>query len=89
MSHFELELIEKIAQRTTVIIHYTTSKFNTKMQERFKAMGIELPNEAHVSFDLTTKTMIASQNNEAKIHARVISVEERQEQIAVAFVQIE
>jgi inactivated superfamily I helicase/RecB family exonuclease len=89
LSHFELELIEKIAQRTTVIIYYSTSKFNQKMQERFETLGIILPNEAHVSFDLTAKKILTSQSNEAKINANVISVEERQEQIAVAFVQIE
>ena len=89
LSHFELELLEKVAQRTDVIIHYTTSQFNLKMQERFAALGIVLPNEAHVSFDLTAKKILASQSNESKINARVISVEERQEQIAVAFAQIE
>jgi len=89
LSHFELELLEKVAQSTNVIIHYTTSKFNLKMQERFEALGIVLPNESHVSFDLTAKKILTLQGNETKIHARVFSVEERQEQIAVAFVQIE
>ena len=89
LSHFELELLEKVAQITNVIIHYTTSKFNLKMQERFEALGIALPNESHVNFDLTDKKIITFQSNETKIDARVFSVEERQEQIAVAFVQIE
>jgi len=89
LSHFELELLEKIAKKTQLIIHYTTSKFNIKMQERFKAMGIVLPNDAHVSFDLTDKKVLTAQSNDAKINANVFSVEERQEQIAVAFVQIE
>ena len=89
LSHFELELIEKIAKTTQIIIHYTTSPFNVKMQERFEALGIILPNHAHISFDLTDKKILTTQPNDAKINANVFSVEERQEQIAVAFVQIE
>ncbi|MBT8343934.1 MAG: PD-(D/E)XK nuclease family protein, partial [Sulfurovum sp.] len=89
LSHFELELIEKIAKRTQIIIHYTTSPFNVKMQERFEALGVILPNHTHVSFDLTEKKILTTQPNEAEIKANVFSVEERQEQIAVAFVQIE
>ncbi len=89
LSHFELELIEKIAKKTELIIHYTTSPFNVKMQERFEALGIILPNHAHVSFNLTDKKILTDQPNRTKINANVFSVEERQEQIAVAFVQIE
>jgi len=89
LSHFELELIEKIAKRIQLIIHYTTSRFNVKMQERFEALGIILPNDAHVSFDFTDTKILITRPNDAKINANVFSVEERQEQIAVAFVQIE
>jgi RecB family exonuclease len=89
LSHFELELIEKISKKTKLIIHYTTSPFNVKMQERFEALGIILPNHTHVSFDLTEKKILTSDPNRIKINANVFSVEERQEQISVAFVQIE
>jgi len=89
LSHFELELLEKVTQSTNVIIHYTTSKFNLKMQERFEALGIVLPDESHVSFDLTAKKILTTKSNEMKIDADVFFVEERQEQIAVAFTQIE
>ncbi len=89
LSHFELELIEKIAEKMPLTIHYTTSKFNVKMQERFDAIGMILPNDAHVSFDLSHKKVLTAEKNDAKINANVFSVEERQEQIAVAFGQIE
>ena len=89
LSHFELELIEKIAQKTQVVIHYTTSKFNMKMQERFESMGIALPNDQHVSFSMSDKTILTTQCNDAQINAKVFSVEEREEQIALAFIQIE
>ena len=35
LSHFELELLEKISKITQLIIHYSTGKFNKKMQDRF------------------------------------------------------
>ncbi len=89
LSRFELELIERIATKTQLIIHYTTSKFNIKMQERFEALGIILPNHSHVSFSMTDKKVLTSENNDAHINAKLFSVEEKEEQIAVAFVQIE
>ena len=59
------------------------------MQERFEALGIVLPNESYVSFNLTAKKILTSKSNDLKIDADVFSVEERQEQIAVSFMQIE
>ncbi|HSR73818.1 MAG TPA: PD-(D/E)XK nuclease family protein [Sulfurovum sp.] len=89
LSHFELELLEKISQKVQLVIHYTTSKFNLKMQERFKELGIILPNDAHVSFDMSDKKILTNEHNNQIISAKVFSVEERQEQIAAAFVEIE
>ena len=89
LSHFELELLENVAQQTQLTIHYTTSKFNMKMQERFESMGIVLPNHKHVSFSLTDKKVISAVNNDASINVKVFSVEEKEEQVALAFVQIE
>ncbi len=88
LSRFELELIEKIATKTQLIIHYTTSKFNIKVQERFETLGIILPNKSHVSFSMTDKKVLTSENNDANINAKLFSVEEKEEQVAVAFVQI-
>lgn len=81
MSYFELHLIAQLAQKKPFIVHFPTSKFNKKMQERFLEMGIELPNDAFVSFDLHTKTILSSVKNERLIHAKVFSVEERLAQI--------
>ncbi len=89
LSHFELELIEKISEKTQVVMHYTTSRFNMKMQERFESMGIALPNHTHVIFSMTDKKVLSAENNDAKINAKVFSVEEKEEQIALAFAQIE
>ena len=81
MSYFELSIIEQISKIKPFIIHIHTSKFNKKVQERFLDMGIELENNAFVSFDLQTKEIISSIPNQKKIEAEVLSVEERVAQI--------
>ena len=43
LSYFELGLLEKISQQVPLSIHYTTSKFNIKMKERFESVGVALP----------------------------------------------
>ena len=61
LSHFELELLEKVSRQTTLIVYYMTSTFNRKMQERFEAYGIKLPNNAQVCFDFSRKKIISQE----------------------------
>jgi len=89
LSHFELELLEKISKESALTMHYTTSKFNKKMQERFETIGITLENDQHIKFSMTDKKVLSMQQNESTIHAKVYAVEEREEQVAVAFAKIE
>ena len=89
LSHFELSLLEQVSQVTELIIHYTTSQFNIKMQERFEAQGIKLRNNKKVSFNFSSKTVIEEESNEKKIDAKVYAVEEREEQVALAFAKIQ
>jgi len=81
LSYFELNLMEKIAKYRPFIIHIHTSKFNLKVQERFLEMGIELENDAYVSFDLQSKEVLSTASNKSKIIAEVLAVEERFAQI--------
>ena len=89
LSHYELELIEKIAQKKPLIIHYATSRFNQKMQERFEEYGIKLMQNSLASFDFSKKKILSEESNQRMIHAEVFRVEERYEQISVAFEKIE
>ena len=89
LSHFELGLLNDIAGKLPLVMHYTTSKFNAKMQERFEALGVTLPRDSHVTFSLSDKKVLHAEKNLAKIHAKVYAVEEREEQIAVAMSEIE
>lgn len=89
LSQYELALLEKISKTTSLIIHYSTSKFNKKMQDRFEEYGIKLSNDKHATFDFSNKNMIEQETNRETIDAKVFSVEEREEQIALAFEKIE
>ncbi|MBA1420105.1 MAG: PD-(D/E)XK nuclease family protein [Epsilonproteobacteria bacterium] len=89
LSHFELQLLEEIATQVPLSIYYTTSKFNQKMQERFESIGIKLPNHTHTYFSLSDKKVLTSTANDANTDAKVYAIEEREEQIAVAFREIE
>jgi inactivated superfamily I helicase/RecB family exonuclease len=81
LSYFELQLMEQIAQLRPFVIYMHTSKFNLKVQERFLEMGIELENNAFVSFDLQSKEVLQTTKNEQNIDAEVLAVEERLAQI--------
>ncbi len=90
LSRFELLLIEKIAKSKPFIIHFTTTKFNKKVQERFLELGIdELPMDSFISFDLHSKKIIDIRANNKKINAKVLSVEERLSQIPILFEEIQ
>ena len=83
MSYFELEIIEKISKNKPFIIHLHTSKFNKKVQERFFEMGVDLPNDSYVSFDLQNKKILSTFTNEIILNSKVFSTEERLAQIPI------
>jgi RecB family exonuclease len=89
LSRFELELLMGVARKIPVKVHYHTSRFNRKMQERFAEHGISLPNDAYVVFDLQDKKVLREEIVQETVQAEVLRVEERQEQIAVALMKIE
>jgi len=89
LSRFELELLMKITKRVPVIVHYHTSPFNQKMQTRFAEYGMTLPDKAYVVFDLQKKKILTQEPEGKPLLAKVLRVEERQEQIALAFSRIE
>ena len=85
LSYFELSLIEKIAEHRPFIVHMQTSKFNQKVQDRFLEMGIELPKDSMVSFDLSTNEILSHTKTTQIIKAKVFAVEERLAQIPLIF----
>lgn len=89
LSRFELELLEKVSQSVPLIIHYSTSRFNRKMQERFGEYGVVIPPDADLSIDFSSKTIVKEVRNSTRVEASIFQVGERSEQIALAFEKIE
>jgi len=89
LSRFEMNLISQCSLITRVVIHLTTNRFNQKMTDRFEEYGISLPSDSIVSFDFGRKRILKQESNRATIDAKVLRVDERYEQIALAFVEIE
>ena len=89
LSRFELELLDKISCKTTLLLHYTTSKFTTKMQERFAEYGLKLLDDHDITIDFSSKQIISCLPSNININAEVISTQERYEQIPLAFSAIE
>ncbi|MCH9740022.1 MAG: PD-(D/E)XK nuclease family protein [Epsilonproteobacteria bacterium] len=89
MSYYELSLIEQIAKIKPFVIHMQTSKFNKKVQERFLQMGIALPSDSMLSFDLQSKEILYSSPVSSKIKAEVFSVEERLAQVPLVLSSVQ
>lgn len=89
LSRFELELLEKVSKSVQLVLHYSTGRFNKKMQERFAEYDLALPINAEVSIDFSSKSILKTLPNSAKIHAQIFQVGERSEQVALAFEKVE
>jgi RecB family exonuclease len=89
LSRYEMKLFGRIAERTRLIVHYTTTPYSTKMEERFAQIGIVLPRNAHVTFEWQTQTLHERLPVGTTIRADVTAVRERFEQVGEAFAHIE
>jgi RecB family exonuclease len=89
LSRHELDLLQSVSENVPLIIHYTTSRFNRKMQERFAEYGVVLPDNAEVSVDFTSRSILEAIPNSVKIQAKTFRVGERSEQVALAYEKIE
>ena len=89
LSRFELALLVESAAVVPIEIHYHTTRFNRKMQERFAEYGITLPNHTYVVFELQGKKLLHSEPRSMQLQIPVYAVEEREEQIALALMRIE
>ena len=89
LSRFELKLLKEVAKYKRFLIHIRTTKYNQKMVERFKELGVNLPQDSKVVFDLSTKEILSSTKMPLKIDAKVYSLQNRFEQIAAIFGEVE
>lgn len=59
LTNFEFELLLKLCEFTKVEIIFNTSRFNTKMQDKFKELGIQLEAKYNYIISLNKKEIIS------------------------------
>ena len=85
LTNFEFELLERVCDFSTLTLLFTTSRFNTKMQERFDALGIKLEIGKSYTINFNEKRVI---KREEVVPNRNISCESFSEPLLqVAFVK--
>jgi RecB family exonuclease len=89
LSNFEFKLMSEISKITNLILHFQTSKFTNKMQDRFKSFGLELDDDFDYKIDFTNKEILTKNKIIQKADIKVIATKERFEQIAIAFIEIQ
>ena len=89
LSQFELKLLQEVAEYKRFLVHIKTNKYNQKMVERFAQIGISLPQNSQITFDLNSKEIISSTPSPLKIDAKVYALQNRIEQVAVIFGEVE
>ena len=82
LTNFELELLEKCCSYCNVIIYFTTSKFNLKMQTKFLDLGLNLEKDFIYSLDLNTKTVLSKVKREKNTNVSCESLSESLLQIS-------
>ncbi|WP_292661252.1 PD-(D/E)XK nuclease family protein [Nitratifractor sp.] len=87
---FELELLERVASEKECRIRLRSTRFNRKVLERLREMGIELPEEeGELLIDLHRKEVAAFDPRPLEVRARVLAVQERYDQVATALAEIQ
>ncbi len=89
LSKYEMELLEKVAETTKLLLHYAATPFSAKMIESFAQLGITLEKDHDYTIDMSQKRVIAQTPLHSSVDATVISVQERFEQVSAALVAIE
>ena len=58
LTNFEFELLQKCCEFSSINLHFSTSKFNTKMQSKFLELGIELEKDYEYKISLNKKEIL-------------------------------
>ena len=89
LTNYELSIINQVAKDKSFLIYIRTSKFNKKIVDVFIELGVDLPLNHNICFDLHTKEIIKSEKINSRLNSQVFRCEERLEQVALAIETIE
>ncbi len=82
LSRYELKLLEDISKHTNLVIVYETSKYNTKVQDRFKELGFELEQNAFNYINLSENTLEIKELKKSVVELDAYAFEQRGMQVA-------
>ncbi len=85
LTNFELELLQKCCEFSSVTIIFTTSKFNTKMQAKFLELGVELEKDYEYKISLNTKEILSQ--NKRKLHQNISCESLSESLLQIAFIK--
>lgn len=85
LTNFELEVLESCAKEVTVKLRFFANRFNAKLQEKLKAMGIAVENERNQVINLSTRSIEGS--SIVRSGAQVVCEAFTQRLLQVAFVK--
>ena len=71
-SNFEFELMDGVSKVTNLILHFQTSKFTKKMQDRFRLFGLDLDDEFDFKIDFTNKKILSQEKISTQTNIKVI-----------------
>ena len=73
LTNFELQLLQEASEVTPLFLRYRANRFNTKLSEKFRALDIEIVDDAVQRIDLETKQVDEVVKVNEEIHAEVES----------------
>ena len=86
LSRFELELLEQVAQITTVVICFETSRFNTKLKNRLEELvKFKFLENHRYEIDLSSKKILLEEKSSLPSKIEVIALQQRI--LQVGFIQ--
>jgi len=90
LSHFELDILEKVASYTNLYLHIDTTNYNVKMIDRIKQrFDIKLKENVSYKLSLSSCKVVEAYDIQTQFKAHLYNVEHRLEQIPLALIEIQ
>ncbi len=83
LSSFEMQLLDKIAQHTALMVHVRLGKFNEKMRKRLQEHGFDVARHRSYKLEWRQKKVVHSEPLPKNRHTEVFAVSQRILQVAV------
>lgn len=59
LTNFEFKLLQECVEYSSIVLHFNSSRFNQKMQNRFKEFGLEIENNYSYIISLNNKEIVS------------------------------